>query len=115
MMGPSIAVVMGAALAFCCFVFVGLLAFAVLVCRLIDRVHNRHMDDMRYHVSRFADQVLAISEANMLEIRDRRAAEVELRRSDAGEAEALLRRAAGVDGGPEFDGGEVDLDDLDGV
>lgn len=79
----------------------GILYYAREQAKLIDSVHERHLSDMRYHMSRFADQILAISEANLQEINGRR----EIERASIAETRRELERftAKPVDSDGEFD------------
>jgi hypothetical protein len=88
-------------------VFIGMLVFSIAAMKLVDTIHNRHMEDMRYHVTRMTDQVLAISEANLIEIQGRRDAEIDRAKAENAETFDLFRQAAASNGTvPRVDDGD---------
>lgn len=96
-------IVLAAAVLLLLTVFVGMLLFALAIARLVDRIHSCHLEDMRWHLTRLTDQVLAISEANMDEIRDRRDHEAQVAKGQAERTADLFRVAVGGDDLPEAD------------
>lgn len=80
-------------------VFIGMLLFALAIAKLVNAVNTEHLSDMRYHMTRMTDQVLAISEANLIEIQGRRDAEIDRVKAEGSDALALLRRASGANNG----------------